>query len=152
MSRKQPNRFAAFANSPKVVAWLLALVALACGVGAFVAYDAASSLRDHGQRVVGAVVAVHDGGRDDYVVARFVDSDGRTVTAEVGNFRWDPKPRVGDQPELLYDPVDPSGNVADVRMGPDFFSAWALIFGALLAAGLVWPTRTGRLDWDKLRR
>jgi uncharacterized protein DUF3592 len=152
MSRKQPNRFAAFANSPKVAAWFLALVAVACGVGALVAYDAASSLRDHGQRVVGAVVEVHDGGRANYVMVRFVDGDGRAVTAEVGNYLWDPKPRIGDQPELLYDPEDPSGNVADVRTGPDFFSVWALILGGLLAAGLVWPTWTGRLDWDKLRR
>lgn len=121
MPRKQPNRFAAFANSPKVAAWFLALVAVVCGVGAFVAYDKASSLRDHGQRVAGVVVEVHDRSRDDYVVVRFVDGDGRAVTAEVGNYRWDPKPRAGDQPELLYDPVDPSGNVADVRMGPDFF-------------------------------
>jgi hypothetical protein len=121
-------------------------------VGAFVAYDAATSLRDRGQRVVGAVVEVHDGGRDSYVVVRFVDGNGRPVTAEVGNYRWDPKPKVGDQPEVLYDPGNPSGNVADVRMGPDFFSVWALIVGGLLAAGLVWPTWTGRLDWDNLRR
>lgn len=73
------------------------------------------------------------------------------MTAEVGNYRWDPKPKVGDQPALLYDPGDPSGNVADVRRGPDFFSVWALIVGGLLAAGLVWPTWTGRLGWDKLR-
>ena len=151
MPRKQPNRFAAFTNSPKVVAWALALAAVACGVGALVAHDAASSLRDHGQRVVGAVVDVHDGGRDSYVVARFVDGRGRTVTADVGNYRWDPKPRVGDRAELLYDPDDPSGNVADMRMGPDFFSVWALALGGLLAAGLVWPTWKGRLDWDKLR-
>lgn len=152
MPRKQPNRFAAFANSPKVAAWFLALVAVVCGVGAFVAYDKASFLRDHGQRVAGVVVEVHDRSRDDYVVVRFVDGDGRAVTAEVGNYRWDPKPRAGDQPELLYDPVDPSGNVADVRMGPDFFSVWALAIDGLLALGLVWPTWTGRLDWDKLRR
>jgi hypothetical protein len=152
VSRKQPNRFAAFANSPKVAAWFVGLVAVACGVGAFAAYDAATSLRDHGQRVVGAVVEVNDGGRGNYVVVRFVDTNGQVVAAEVGNYRWDPKPKVGDQPEIVYDPEDPSGNVADVRMGPDFFSVWALGIGGLLAAGLVWPTWTGRLDWDKLRR
>jgi hypothetical protein len=135
--RKQPNRFAAFANSPKVAAWFLTLVAVACGAGACVAYDAASSLRDHGQRAVGAVVEVRDGSRDSYVVVHFVDGQGRDVTAEVGNYRWDPKPKVGDQPELLYDPDDPSGNVADVRTGPDFFTVWALVLGGLLAAGLV---------------
>lgn len=151
MSRK-PNRFAAWANSPKVAAWFIAVVALACVVGTFAAFDAGRSLRDHGQRVVGVVVEVHDGGRDDYVVVRFVDSHGQVVSAEVGNYRWDPKPKVGDQPELLYDPQDPSGNVADVRTGPDFFSVWALAIGALLAAVLVRPTWTGRLDWDKLRR
>lgn len=152
MPRRQPNTFAAYANSPKVAASFLALVAVLAGVGALVAYDAASSLRDHGRHAVGAVVEVHDGARDNHVVARFVDGHGRVVTAHVGNYRWDPIPKVGDRPELRSNPDYPAGNVADVRMGPDFFSVWAFALGGLLAAVLVWPTWTGRLDWDKLRR
>jgi uncharacterized protein DUF3592 len=150
--RKKPNRFAAFVNSPQVVAWFLILVALGCGLGAVAAHSAAAALRDHGQRVVGEVVEVHDVRRDSYVVVRFRDIRGADVTADVGNYRWDPQPQIGDKPELLYDPDDPTGNVADVRMGPDFFTVWALVAGSLVAGGLVWPTWTGRLDWDRLRR
>jgi len=148
---KPPNRFAAFANSPKVAAGFLAAVALACTIGTVVAYQSAVALRDHGQRAIGSVLEVHEERRDDYVVLRFQDGTGREVTAEVGNYFWDPQPQVGDRTELVYDPEDPSGNVADVRTGPDFFSVWALALGAVLAGALVWPTWTGRLDWNKFR-
>ncbi|WP_353511202.1 DUF3592 domain-containing protein [Intrasporangium sp.] len=147
---RRSSRFAAIVNSPKVVTWLLVLAALGCGSGAFVAHRAATTLQDQGQQTVGEVVDVHDALRGDgYVVIRFQDTAGREITAEVGNYRWDPHPQVGDRPAILYDPADPAGNVADVRMGPDLFSVWALPLGGLLAA-LVWPTWTGRLDWDKL--
>jgi hypothetical protein len=63
----------------------------------------------------------------------------------------DPHPNVGDRPAILYEPSDPAGNVADVRMGPGFFTVWALALGGLVAAALIWPTWTGRLDWDRLR-
>jgi len=89
--------------------------------------------------------------RDNTVVVRFPDIRGNEVTAEVGNYRWEPKPRVGDRPELVYDPDNPSGNVADVRMGPDFLSVRAFTAGALVAAALAVPTWTGRLDRNKLR-
>lgn len=64
MPRKQSNSFAAYAHSLKAAASFLALAAVPAGVGALVAYDAASSPRDRGQRAVGAVVEVHDGARD----------------------------------------------------------------------------------------
>lgn len=137
-------------NSPKVTAWFLVVVALGCALGAVVAYGAATTLRDHGVRVQGEVVEVHTERRDDYVVVRFQDSHGEEVRAEVGNYIWSPTPQVGDRPQLVYDPEDPSGNVADVRAGPDFFSVWALVIGAGVAAALVAPTWTGRLDWNKL--
>lgn len=151
MPRKKPNVFAAFMNSSKVVAWLLVLVAVGCGVGALVAYGSATVLRDRGVRVQGEVVEVHTERRDNYVVVRFSDVKGDMVRADVGNYIWDPTPSVGDRPRLVYDPDDPSGNVADARAGPDFFSVGALVVGALLAAMLVAPTWTGRLDWTKLR-
>ncbi len=69
----------------------------------------------------------------------------------MGNYLWDPSPRAGDDADLLYDRDDPAGNVADVRMGPDFFSVWALLAGGLLAGALVWPTWSGRLGWNRLR-
>ena len=151
MPRKQPHRFAAFVNGPKVAAAFLILVTLGCAVGTVIAVHAATALRDHGQRVMGEVVEVHHERRDSHVVVTFPDAQGVQVRADVGNYRWDPTPRVGDRPQLVYDPENPSGNVADVRMGPDFFSAWALGMGGVLAAALVLPTWTGRLDWNALR-
>ena len=56
-----------------------------------------------------------------------------------------------DRGQARCDPDDPTGNVADVRMGPDFFTVGSG-GGSLVAGGLVWPTWTGRLDWDRLRR
>jgi hypothetical protein len=149
--RKKTNRFVAFVNSRKVVAGFLVVVALACGVGAVLARSAATVLRDHGRVTTGEVVEVHQSRRDSYVVVRFEDAHGHEVRADVGNYRWDPEPQVGDRQDIVFDPDDPSGNVADVRLGPDFFSVWALVVGCLLAAALVVPTWTGRLDWDKLR-
>lgn len=151
MPRKQPNRFAAFMNSPRVAAWFLLVLAVGCGGGAIVANVNATALRDHGRVTTGEVVEVHDERRDNYVVVRFQDARGREVSAEVGNYRWDPKPQVGDRPEIVYDPDNPSGNVADTRTGPDFFSVWAFVVGGLMAAALVVPTWTGRLDWNTLR-
>jgi hypothetical protein len=151
MPRGKANRFAAFMNSPKVTAALLLLVMLACGIGAVFARGAATALRDHGLVTTGEVLEVHDERRDNYVVVRFEDDHGREVTADVGNYRWSPRPQVGDRPQLVYDPDNPSGSVADTRNGPDFFSVWALAIGALLAGALIGPTWTGRLDWNKLR-
>ncbi len=145
------SRFVAFVNSPRVAARLLAIVAVACAAGTVVAYGAAVALRDHGDRAVGTVIGVRQEARREYVVVRFSDATGHDITAEVGNFLFDPKPRAGDRVEIVYDPKNPSGNVADVRMGPDFFSVWAFALGGLVAGSLVWPTRTGRLDWNRLR-
>lgn len=151
MSSTTSGRFAAFMNSSKVVSWLLVAVSFGCLFGGVVAYQNAVALRDHGARAIGSVIAVEDTRRDSYVVVRFTTNGGSEVTAEVGNYLWDPSPQVGDEANLLYDRNDPTGNVADVRMGPDFFSVWALLAGALLAGALVWPTRSGRLDWNRLR-
>ena len=151
MPPEPPSRFAAFADSPKVAAGFLTAAALACTIGAVVAYQSAVALRDHGQRAIGSVLEVHEERRDDYLVLRFHDRTGREVTAEVGNYYWDPQPQVGDRTELVYDPEDPSGSVADVRTGPDFFSVGALALGAGLAGALVWPTWTSRLEWNNFR-
>ena len=151
MPRRKPNRFAAFMNSPKVATAFLLLVLIACGVGAVFAYDTATALRDNGLVTTGEVVEVHDERRDSYVVVQFEDAQGHEVTADVGNYRWSPSPREGDRPQIVYDPDNPSGSVADTRMGPDFFSVWALAIGALVAGALIGPTWTGRLDWNKWR-
>lgn len=145
------NAFATFMNSSKVASCLLVAAAVGCLFGCVVAYQHALALRDHGARAIGSIIAVEDSRRDSYVVVRFTTTGGSEVTAEVGNFLWDPSPQVGDEADLLYDRDDPTGNVADVRMGPDFFSAWALLAGGLLAGALVWPTWSGRLDWNRLR-
>jgi len=149
--QNKPNRFAAFMNSPKVAAALLVVLAMGCLVGVVITYGSATALSDSGVRVTADVVEVHTEGRDDYVVVTFPDARGERVTAEVGNYKWQPTPQVGDRPVLVYDPEDPSGNVADARMGPDYFSVWACAIGGLVAVLLVVPTWTGRLDWNKLR-
>ncbi|MGL5852403.1 MAG: DUF3592 domain-containing protein [Phycicoccus sp.] len=97
---------------------------------------------------------MHDSDRvkDSYVVIRFTGTDGQVVTADVGNYRWVPEPQVGDRPEIVYDPADPSGNVADARISPDFSAVWFLAIGAFLAAALAWPTWTGAVDWNRFGR
>ncbi|WP_404386704.1 DUF3592 domain-containing protein [Knoellia locipacati] len=144
------SRFARWVNSPTVAGWTLTSVALACLAGTWISWDAATSLRDHGVRATAVVTEVH-GGRSSHVVLEFRDAAGHGVVADVGNYFWDPEPEVGDRAEILYDPEDPEGNVADLRMGPDFTAPWFFGVGAAVAAGLVWPTFTGRIDWDTLR-
>jgi hypothetical protein len=119
--------------------------------GTLITLRAATTLEDRGQRAVAEVIDVHDSRRNQYVVVRFRDGAGREVLAEVENYSWDPQPQVGDRPEVLYDPAGPEGNVADVRMGPDFFTVWACALGSRVAVALVRPTWTGRLDWARLR-
>ncbi len=99
-------------------------------------------------RTQAEVIDIHRA-RDSFVVVRFHDVQGDEVVAEVGNYRWDPEPRIGDVPEVVYDPENPVDNVADVRMGPDFAAPVFLGLGAALSAALVWPTFTGKLDWNK---
>lgn len=149
--QRKSNAFVRLMNSRRIASALLASASLGCIAGVAIAYDSATALRDRGIRIGGEVVEVHTERRDNFVVVQFSDSHGQTLTAEVGNYRWEPPPRVGDRPELIYDPDNPSGNVADARMGPDFFSVWALASAALVSALLVVPTWTGRLDWNKLR-
>lgn len=126
------------------------IVTVCCLAGGWYSLGLATALRDHGVRTQGEVTEIHDAGRDDYVVVRFHDVQGEEVVADVGNYRWDPEPRIGDKPEVIYDPANPDGNVADARLGPDFSAPIFLGIGAALAAVLVWPTFTGRLDWNRL--
>lgn len=124
------------------------VTAAICAVFCVGTYRDAVTLRDHGVRATATVLEVHDG-KSSWVVLRFTSGTGREVTAEVANYRWDPHPRFGDRPTIIYDPSDPSGLVADVRTGPDFVAPWLLGAGGVLAAALVWPSFTGRIDWSE---
>jgi hypothetical protein len=138
-------------NSPLVSGSLLGVVAVAAAVGAVACWTDAVALRDHGIRAEALVLQVH-GGKNSYVVLEFATRDGRDVTAEVGNYSWRPTPRSGDTATILYDPADPTGNVADVRTGPDFLAAWLLGAGAVIAAVVSVLTFQGRIDWDRFSR
>ena len=144
------SAFVRWSNSPKVAAAFLLVVFLACAGGLVVSYQNATALRDHGIRTTAQVLEVH-GGKNSYVLLSF-EGAGQQVTAEVGNFYWDPEPRVGDRPTVLYDPADPVNNVADVRLGPDFLTPWLVGIGGFVAGALVVPTFRGRIDWKSLRR
>jgi len=143
--------FIVWSNSRRVVLCFLAFCALVCVGGVGVSYSDAVALRDHGIRTPAVVTAVH-GGRSSYVTVRFTTRAGTTVTADVGNYDWQPDPQVGDEPTVVYDPDDPPGNVADVRMGPDFLNPWLLAAGAVAAAGAFFGTWTGRIDWARAAR
>lgn len=140
-------RFRRWSNSPRVAGWFLVVMAALCAAGAVEAHRMSAALRDRGVRTTATVFGVYPGKRS-YVVLRFHTQDGREVEADVGDYRWDPEPRLGDEPEIIYDPADPEGNVVDVRVGVDFFDMWALIAGAVLAAGLAPPTFAGKIDWE----
>ena len=150
-SRTRGEAFKDWVNSPEVTGWFLVVVSVLCAVFAVVNYRAAAALRDFGVRVPATILQVHEG-KDAYVVVKFTAVDGAEFTAEVGNFYWSPKPRVGGHATIIYDPDDPTGNVADARMGPDFFTVWCLVAGAVVAGLLVRPTFTGRIDWRKMAR
>ncbi len=130
---------------------MLAFCAVFCLGGVGVSYSAAVELRDHGIRTPAVVTAVQDG-RSSYVTVRFTTPAGTTVTADVGNYDWQPEPRVGDQPAVVYDPDDPTGNVADIRMGPAFLTPWLLAAGAVAAGGAFLGTWTRRIDWARAAR
>lgn len=148
-SSRTTNRFARWSNSSRVVGWFLVLAAVGCAFGTYYSLEQATALKDQGVRTQAEVIDVHRA-RDSYVVLRFHDAQGDEVVAEVGNYRWDPEPRIGDRPTIIYDPENPDGNVADARMGPDFLAPAFFGAGALIAGALVWPTFTGRLDWNTL--
>jgi hypothetical protein len=154
VASRRPRRrrtFEEWVNSPKVTGWFLVVVSGVCLVFAVVTYQDAVALRDRGLVAEAQVIEVHDG-RDSSVVLRFQTADGHAVTADVGNYYWRPKPRVGDRQTVLYDPDQPEDNVADTRLGPDFSATWFLSVGGGIAATLTWPTITGRIDWMRFRR
>jgi hypothetical protein len=109
-------------------------------------------LRDHGLRARAVVVAVHDTKNDPHVTLRFTTQHGETVSADVGNYRWSPAPKVGDTPTVIYDPADPTGLVADARQGPDFFVVWLAVAGGGFSAAMWWLTFTGRINWREVAR
>lgn len=129
----------------------MVIACVGCAAGTWVSYAHATALRDHGVRTQATVLKVHDG-KSSYVLLEFEAEDGRRVTAEVGNYYWDPHPRVGDRPVIVYDPDDPEFNVADVRTGPDFFTVWFLAGCTVVAGALIAPTFSGRIDWDAWAR
>lgn len=140
-----------FTNSRRFALTLFGLGFVLCVVGAISQYEDAVTLRDHGVRAPAVVTAVH-GGRDSYVTLEFTTATGEDVTADVGNYRWSPSPKVGDTPTVIYDPRDPSGLVADARQGPDFFVVWLIAAGGVFAAVMWWLTFTGRIDWREAAR
>jgi hypothetical protein len=154
MPRQTSRGFAAWANSRRVAATLLVVVAVCCVAATLFTFAEGAALRDRGVLARGEVLRVHEASsRFDYshVVVRFADQHGIERAAEVTDYLWSPRPQVGDPAELLYDPDDPEGLIVDARMGPDFFSTWAFGIGGFVAAILAWPTWTGRLNWNRLR-
>jgi len=144
------RRFSSWSNSRGAVLFLLGFGVLFCAGGVAVSYCDAAALRDDGITTPAVVTAVHDG-HDAYVTVRFTTAAGRTVSADVGNYDWQPEPRVGDEPTVVYDPDDPSANVADVRLGPDFLSPWLLGGGAVAAAAAFLGTYTRRIGGQRPR-
>lgn len=151
MTRRRGRRrrsFKEWVNSPRVSGWISVTVAAGCLVVAVGSYEDATALRDHGIRTRATVIEVN-GGKSPSVIVRFTTTAGQHVTAEVENYKFQPKPRLGDEPHVIYDPDDPDGNVSDVRMGPDFFTPWATGIGAVVAAIVAWATFTRRIDWSR---
>lgn len=138
-------------NGRKFMTGFLAVAAAGGAFGAVVAFGAAIALRDRGVEVTGEVIGVHTAGRTSEVTVTFPDGRGRMVVADVGNYLFDPEPQIGDRPRLIYDPADPEWNVADARLGPDFSAGWFFSVGAVVAAALIAPTWTGKIDWNSLR-
>lgn len=148
---RRGNRVVRWLNSRGSILVLFGAGFVFCVVAAFSQHADAVTLRDHGQRAEATVTAVH-GGRAAYVTVEFTTATGQQVSADVGNYRWSPTPHVGDTSTVLYDPDDPSGLVADVRQGPDFFSVWLFVAGAVFAAAMWWATHTGWIDWEERAR
>ena len=145
----RPRGFKEWSNSPRVAGWFLTSMAALCGVFAVGSYYDAVRLRDHGVRTTATVLSVHDGGRTDWVVVRFTTGAGRERTADVYTYRWDPRPEVGDRPEVVYDPASPEDRIADVRVGPDFLFSW-LIGGLGVVFGvLAWLSFRRSIDWNE---
>ena len=90
---RQPklNGLAAFMNSAKVVAAVLAVSAVGCAVFTWLTYADAAAMRDNGVETTAEVVRI----RDSYAVLRFQLQNGQEVTTQVGNYRFNPTPRVG---------------------------------------------------------
>lgn len=103
------------------------LLGAVCALFGASSYDKAGTLRDHGVRTTATVVFVT------------IAKNGRTVVT------WDPYPKDGDQREIVYDPADPSGNVADVATGPSFGTAWLCGLGAAVAWLAAVAMVTGRV-------
>lgn len=83
------------------------------------------------------IVDVHDpGGRGtSWVVVEFATRSGERVRAEVEDWYWQPKPRVGDQGRVRYDPAEPESYVRDARWDPSVFDV--LVPGGLAGLFLV---------------
>lgn len=141
------RRFIEWSNSRGFVLWFLSFWVVVCIGGIAVSYSEATRLRNHGVRTEAVVTYVHDTHSDPYVTVHFTARDGSSVSADVGNWDWSPAPHVGDARTVLYDPSDPSGLVADTRLGPDFFVEWLFGGGAVVAAVVFVLTYTRRIDW-----
>lgn len=145
------RKFIEWTNSRGFTLVLLGLCCVFCLGGVVLTYLDAVELRDHGVRAQAVVTAVHDGRRP-YVTVRFTTREGKTVSADVGNYLGSPEPQVGDEPTVLYDPTAPSDNVADVRMGPDFLMPWLIGSGGVISAIAFVLTYTRRIDWLKIAK
>ncbi|WDZ82178.1 DUF3592 domain-containing protein [Micromonospora cathayae] len=92
-------------------------------------------LNHHGVPAGATVREVNAQAREAYVVVAFTTADGRQVRAEVTEYRWHPRPRVGDAARVVYDPAAPADIVRDARWGDDYLDAWFAL-GLAVALGV----------------
>jgi hypothetical protein len=122
----------------------LAGCALAAGFLALIAAvtaDETSRLNKHGVRAQAVLLEVDE--HSDYVIVRYRTTEGRSIDATLYDYSWDPAPKVGDTPAVIYDPQAPETLVQDARLAGDFGSSW--VAGGLavaLLAGCGWLIKT----------
>ena len=144
-ARSQPAR-----DGGEVGYWLrhpafsLVCCALAAGffaLGAAGTADETRRLTEHGIQVQAVLLEVDK--HSDYVVARYRTTEGRSIDVTLYDYFWDPAPKVGDTPTVIYDPRAPETLVQDARLAGDYGLSW--VAGGLavaLLAGCGWLIKT----------
>ncbi|GLW96067.1 hypothetical protein Misp02_01540 [Microtetraspora sp. NBRC 16547] len=133
---------------------LIMLTAVVISIATIDDFRRVQQLQEHGIPATATVTGVHYRQRlPDEPEVRFTTRSGVEIETRVGAQRWDGTPETGDSRQVLYDPIDPRGEVLDSRVKFVHATHWlgaALVLLLVPLAISMWHKGPRLIGWSRM--